>query len=47
MVTIEGEVNNPGIYTYDSGSRLSDYIDYSGGLIRCIKIFKLCCKPQW
>lgn len=34
MVTIEGEVNNPGTYTYDSGSRLSDYIDYSGGLTR-------------
>ena len=34
LVTIIGEVNNPGTYQFTSGKTVSDYIDFSGGLTK-------------
>ena len=31
VIRVEGEVNSPGTYQYFPGSRLSDYVDFSGG----------------
>tara|TARA_B100001250_G_scaffold256647_1_gene220965 strand:+ start:13373 stop:16681 length:3309 start_codon:yes stop_codon:yes gene_type:complete len=32
IISIEGEVNSPGLYTYQNKMRVKDYLKYSGGL---------------